>query len=142
VTWGLIRVGIVVVAGLAVAWLAFSVHVSDLQARGEDTLVRVRQGTATQKEVAQAERDLRDADRHNPDLTPMTDLGYLLQATAGAGPAFELALLAVREEPENVQSWTLLYLASPTAASAARAKLGVQRLNPWLGDHLPKPPES
>jgi hypothetical protein len=136
VVWILIRGALVVGALVVVAWLAFSLRAIDLQADAESTIARVRGGGVGTSEIDEAQRQLRRADRHNPDLTPQLDEGLLLFFAGRRAEAYSVALRATAKEPENVQAWTLAYLSAPDQGVEADAKRKVQRLNPWLGDTL------
>jgi hypothetical protein len=126
----------VVAAALVLAWLAFSVHLLDLQEEGDSTLKRAERGHVSAADVQRAADALRKARRDNADVSPMLDEGFLMSATGRRQDAFGLALRAVEKEPDNVQGWTLLYLSAPTKQSVAGAKRGIDRLNPWLADTL------
>jgi hypothetical protein len=133
-----IRAGLVVVAAALIGWLLVSLHYSNLQSSGENTLERMQRGPVTNAAVVRAIGDFKDAARHTSDPTPDIDLGFLLQGTGHSGEAFGLGLRAVKAEPDNVQGWALVYVSAPNAAAAQRPRAEVRRLNPWLGDSLPR----
>jgi hypothetical protein len=136
VTRNLTRALLVAVAVAVGAWLVFSLRVVDLQASGEATLKRAEHGRISAAELAGGLDDLRRADRHNPDLTPLLDQGWLLYAAGRRQDALVIGLKAASKEPENVQPWILVYLTAPNPHAAIPAAAKVRQLNPWLGDSL------
>jgi hypothetical protein len=136
VAWILIRGVLVVGALVVVAWLAFSLRAIDLQADAESTIARVRGGGVGASEIDKTQRQLRSADRRNPDLTPQLDEGLLLFYARRRAEAYSVALRATAKEPENAQAWTLVYLTAPDRGAKADARRKVRHLNPWLGDTL------
>lgn len=135
----LIRAALVAGALVVAVWLAFSLRAVDLQDDAEATLDRARNGEhVSTPEVNDAVHELQRADRYNPDLSPLIDEGMLLVDTDRRREALLLAARATRKEPDNVQAWTLMYLAAPNPFALAQAKDKIKQLNPWLGDTLPE----
>jgi hypothetical protein len=132
----LTRALLVVVAVAVGAWLAFSLRVVDLQASGEATVKRAQRGPIGAAELARGLDELRRADRHNPDLTPLLDQGWLLSAAGRRQDALVIGLKAASMEPENVQPWILVYVTAPNPHAAIPAAAKIRKLNPWLGDSL------
>jgi hypothetical protein len=128
----LIRALMVASAVVVAAWFVFSIHAVDLQASGEATLKRAQRGAISQAELQRARDELRRADRHNADLAPLLDEGFLLAAAGHRDQAFPIAIRTVEKEPLNVQSWALFYVAAPNANARAFAGRKVKELNPWL----------
>jgi hypothetical protein len=127
---------IAVLAGLVLVWLAFSIHLVDLEETGDSAVKLAQAGKASQAQIQAGFDALQDARRHNPDQTPLLQEGYLWAADHKPQKAFASGLMVVKKEPDNVQGWALVWLGAPDKAVGENAARGVRRLNPWLGDSL------
>ncbi len=121
----LARVVLVVLAIVALAWLAVSLRGYDLYERGE----RLAFAPGGQAPVEEAARLLEDSRFLNPDTRPLLTKGALLVARGeGREPEEGVALIeeAVRREPDNVVAWAVLASATrrldPERSRAARAR--------------------
>jgi hypothetical protein len=131
-----IRGAIVVGAAVVIAWLAFGIHLVDLQAKGEKTLTFARHHRISSAQLSSATRVLDRARRHNADITPLLDQGFLFADAGEPDQAAGVALYAIKQEPQNVQGWALLVLGAPNRAVAFKALDHVRELNPWLATTL------
>ena len=137
----LARAAIVVSAGVIAAWLLLGIHQVDLQTDAEAKMKQIHTRHFQVSQVEQARSELRRADRYNPDLTPLLDQAYLHAWAGQRETAFALALKAATKEPENVQTWTVVYLTAPNTQIEQSAQSKVRALNPWLADSLRSPLE-
>jgi hypothetical protein len=128
----LLRCILVAIAVVVGAWLVLGLRMVDLQSEGAEALER----GVTPAEVAPARRALRDAGWLNADKTPRIMEGYLLTAAGRRREAAMVAERVVREEPENLEAWGLMYLASRDPQRAAQARRVVRRLDPYASDEL------
>jgi hypothetical protein len=129
--------GLIVAAAVVIsAWLVFSIRANHLEARGAAAIEWARHGQVAPQDLSRALDQLRRSDRYNPDLTPLLDQAWLLYNSHRRQEALVLSLKAAAKEPENVQTWTLVYLTAPDRGVAARAAAKVKQLNPWLADSL------
>ena len=119
------RIGIAVVAVVALAWLAVNLRGLELSERGERLAATPN---PTPAQVAEAERALENARFLNPDTRPLLVEGSLLAAQGGrrAHAGIELLELAVRREPDNLVAWAVLASATqridPARSRAARER--------------------
>ena len=134
--WILLRVALIAFAIALGAWMVFGIHEVGLQASGEATLKRAQRHQVSDVEVTRALDELRRADRYNPDLTPLLDQGFLLNAHGKLADGYVISRKAIAKEPENVQAWVLMALWAPSPAIVRRAKARVKELNPRLGFYL------
>jgi hypothetical protein len=105
------RVVLVVVAAVAVAWLAFELRASDLQEDG------VKAGAAAGRPPAGPRLEhgldlLRRAGEHNPDPRPQLDEAALLLAAGRNRLAAGLLEGIVDRNPGNIRGWGLLATAT------------------------------
>jgi hypothetical protein len=108
------RVGLVVLAALAAAWLAYDLRAVSLDAQG-------RAEARVAHRASQVDRALSlfaQAAHANADPTPRIDQARLLLAIGRTGQAADVLDGVVRTDPGNVQAWSLL--ASATATSEPR----------------------
>jgi hypothetical protein len=99
-----------------------------LQTRGIDLGAHVR----TPSDVERAAADLRGAQLLNPDPTPDVALALIYHAHARRREAFSILAGAVRREPDNLNTWGLVYSLSRDSdpALARRALAARRRLDP------------
>ena len=107
------RVGVALVAVVALVWLSAMERSARLQARG-------------------GEAALRDARLLNPDTTPDVRRAFLYQGTGRPEEAAALLEDVLRREPENLDAWGLLYAFTRDRdpATARRALAAGERLDP------------
>jgi hypothetical protein len=118
------RLGVIVVAVVAIAWLVLMERDARLQARG------LRHVQARQ--TAQADSDLRRAGFLNPDSTPDLSRALLLFGDGHTARAQALLESVVRREPQNVSAWGELLVVSRKSdpATARRATAVLTGLDP------------
>jgi hypothetical protein len=105
------RVGLVVLAALAAAWLAYDLRAVSLDAQGRaDARVAHRES-----QVDRALSLFAQAARANADPTPRIDQARLLLAIGRTGQAADVLDRVVRTNPGNVQAWSLLESATATS---------------------------
>jgi hypothetical protein len=132
-----IRVGLGLVAAAAVAWLAVLLHGVALREDGQKIALRDPRSLSG-AEVTRAVSLLRRAEAHTPDTEPILDQAALLVRVGQVRRSRPLLEDIVRREPENVQAWAVLALATQTTdpgrAAVARARVTV------LAPLVPPPP--
>jgi hypothetical protein len=124
-----LAVSALVVAGL----LAFTLHAVRLEAEAK----RIVRPGPTPDRVARADKLLRDAGRHNPDIRPEFGRGLLLGATNHNEESAAVFRDLARKEPDNVRvavaiAGALTRLHDPGAAEAFRR---VRELAPPVTGH-------
>lgn len=125
------RVGLALLATAAVVWLAVLLHGAALRDDGQEIALRDPK-TLSGAEVNRAVSLLRRARAHTPDTEPLLDEAALLvrvgQMRRARPPLEEL----LRREPENLQAWAVLALATRTTdpARAAQARARMRELAP------------
>lgn len=125
----LLVVSALVVAGL----LAFTLHAVRLEAEAK----RIVRPGPTPDRVARADKLLRDAARHNPDVQPQIGRGLLLGAANHNDQAAAIFRDLERKEPDNIRvavalAGALTRLHDPAAAEAFRH---VRELAPPVAAH-------
>jgi tetratricopeptide (TPR) repeat protein len=129
-----VRVAMTAFAALAVAWLAVGLYAVELQADGDAVIAKARSGNASPAEVEQA----RDSFERAGDLTAGTrsrvQEAVLLVLTGRTREAAAVAEEALRDEPDNLEGWGVLYEATRERdpARAAEALRRAQELNPHV----------
>jgi Tetratricopeptide repeat len=125
----LARVAVLVVAVLAIAWLAVSYSNARLIAHGRSVLKKQQ---VTHAEVESALSDVRDADVL-ADKTESLSFTAALEIRAGRlDAARRIYEQIVRREPEGAEAWLVLSQLSEKSdpARAAEARAQVDRLDP------------
>jgi Flp pilus assembly protein TadD len=119
------RIGMALACAAALAWLAVVLHSVALRDDGQEIAARDPK-TLSAAEVAHSLSLLRRAQAHTPDTEPLLDRGALLVRLGQVRRATPLLEQIVDREPENVQAWALLALATqrtdPARAAEARAR--------------------
>jgi predicted Zn-dependent protease len=126
----LVRAGLVVVAIAAVVWLGLGLRASRYEERG---IALATNNKPTPAIVAEARRDLIDAEANNADSRPLLLQGELFIFAGQPARAIAPLLQVVGREPKNFEGWRLLTnaaAASHHAALAARANRQASILSP------------
>jgi Tfp pilus assembly protein PilF len=118
------RIGVVLAAVVAIAWLGLMERDARLQARGLSH-VQARQ-------TAQADSDLRRAGFLNPDSTPDLSRALVLFGDGHTARAQAMLESVIQREPQNVSAWGELLVVSRRSdpATARRATAVLTRLDP------------
>ena len=125
------RFALVVIALVAVVWLAVGLRAVQLEQKANALMKAPRPLDPGKVEAALA--DLAEAGRFSPDQGPMISQGYLLLAARNAGRARAVAGRVTKEEPDNLQGWYLAWqAATPNSPAWRRAERRVLELNPWF----------
>jgi hypothetical protein len=139
----LIRCALVATALVAGAWLVIGVRAVELESEGREVLREAQSGPVTPEEVSRGQELLRRAQRFSADKGPLVNESLLLATVGRSEEAASIAERVVADEPENLEGWIVLYLASrdlretPSERErAARALRMVRALNPWAADAL------
>jgi Flp pilus assembly protein TadD len=127
------RVALVVCALVVAGLLAFTLHAVRLEAEAK----RVVRTGPTPDRVARADKLLRDAARHNPDIRPEFGRGLLLGAANRNEESAAIFRDLARKEPDNIRvavalAGALTRLRDPGAAQAFRH---VRELAPPVTGH-------
>jgi hypothetical protein len=133
------RSALVLLALLAISWLALSLRGTRLEAQGGEVVDQAQRGEISRDELDAGLEDLRRARRFNADKQPILREAALLADAGRHQEAVALAEEVVASEPENLDGWILLYLGALVTDDkrrAARALGKLQDLNPQLGDRL------
>ncbi len=121
------------VALVAAGWLIAGLRATDAESEGA-AIVNSPQGKNPPDEVRRGLDVLRDASRLNADKDPeINEVILLLSVSGSTGEALALAEQVVGEEPQNVNAWFALWVASLAARDrerASRAISEVRRLDP------------
>ena len=126
-----IRVGLVAVCAAAVVWLAVLLHGVTLHEDGQAIAVH-DPAKLTPAQVEHALSLLRRSEAHTPDTEPILDQAALLVRKGQMRRATPLLEDIVDREPENVQAWAVLALATRTTnpARSAQARARTATLAP------------
>ena len=118
------RLGVIVVAVVAIAWLGLMERDARLQARGL--------GHVQARQTAQADSDLRRAGFLNPDSTPDLSRALLLFGDGHPHARRRCSRSVIRREPQNVSAWGELLVVSRKSdpATARRATAVLTGLDP------------
>jgi cytochrome c-type biogenesis protein CcmH/NrfG len=127
------RVALILCALVVAGLLAFTLHAVRLEAEAK----RIVRPGPTPDRVARADKLLRDAARHNPDVEPEIGRGLLLGAANHNDEAAAIFRDLERREPDNIRvavalAGALTRLHDPGAAQAFRH---VRELAPPVGGH-------
>jgi hypothetical protein len=129
----LARTSLAAVALVAIAWLGVATRDLFLQ---RDALGGLSFGRGTRGPALTADLDkLRRADLWNPDLTNRLYLASFYAQYGSPRRARAVAEDAVRAEPDNIEAWVVLRLATGDRdpARARQAEAQIHRLNPLAG---------
>jgi hypothetical protein len=139
----LIRCALVATALVAGAWLVLGVRAFELESDGREVLRQAQSGPITPDEVSRGQDLLRRARRFSADKGPLVNESLLLATAGRSGEAASIAERVLSDEPDNLEGWIVLYLASRDMREApgereraARALRMVRALNPWAADAL------
>ena len=120
-----IRVGLAALCAAAVVWFAVLVHAVALRDDGQ-AIANHDPSRLSAAQVARSLSLLQRARAHTPDTEPILDEAALLVRLGRQRQAAPLLETIVRREPENVQAWAVLALATqrldPARAAQARAR--------------------
>jgi hypothetical protein len=118
------RVGVMVVAVLALGWLAVLERDARLLAEGT--------GAAQTRNLGRAEDAFRTARLLNPDSAPDLRRAFVYQGAGRSREAVALLQGVLSEEPDNLDAWGLLYAFTRDRdpAAARRALAERERLDP------------
>jgi hypothetical protein len=126
------RFAVLVVAVVAIAWLATGLHAADLERRA-NAVGANQPGRFSVPKAEQASRYYERARSFNPDTRPiLLEANLLSFFRAGNARAFRLAKEVTRREPANVTAWAIVAgladrLDPPLAA---RARRRIRELSP------------
>jgi hypothetical protein len=127
-----VRGGLVVIAVLAVAWLAFGLRAVRLEDQAQATVDRARAGPVSAEDVRRARDKLQEAKRFSADQGPVIQEAALLEA-AGDDPAAALiARVVTLREPDNLQAWFIAWSADKNPETKEQALDQLRRLNPYI----------
>ena len=139
----LVRFVLVAIALIAGAWIVLSLRSVELESDGEAVVATAQRGPITAHELAHGRSLLHRARRFSADQGPRIIEGVLLDSARRAEQAAAVAERVVKDEPDNVDAWIVLYLAlsdlegsERDATRAAEALRMVRRLNPLAGRAL------
>lgn len=129
------RVALIVVAVLCLALMGFWARASVLETRAQRISDDPFQVTKPSR-VDDAESSLERAANHNPDHRPALVRGQLLIRAGRERDAIAVLEALTRAEPESVEAWARLAVASQEAdpARAREARARVLELNPLAAD--------
>jgi predicted Zn-dependent protease len=125
-----VRIGLVVAAVAAVVWLGLGLRASRFEAQG---IALATNHKPTPRIVAEARKDLLDAEANNADTRPFLLQGELFIFAGQPQRAIAPLLRVVGHEPKNFEGWRLLANAADAAhhpALAARANRQASILSP------------
>jgi len=131
------RVVLVVGALAAVLWLLGNLRSVERVNAAAASLYQPGGVVGSPAGVSRARKLFHDARQFGPDTPLMIGEAGVL-ATTGSPRALPLLIDAVREEPENLEAWTLLYSVSIRSDPdlAGRARRRVLALDPGAGPQL------
>jgi len=111
-----IRVAVIAVAVLVLAWLGLMERAVRLEASGAVA--------ADRRDFATAEAEFRAARLLNPDASPDLRRAFVYQGNGRTSEATRLLDAVLRREPDNLEAWGLLYaFTQDPRALEARARL-------------------
>jgi hypothetical protein len=121
------RFAIVVVAVVAIAWLAAGLHAADLERRA-NAVGANQPGRFSVPKAEEASRFYERSRRFNPDTRPiLLEANLLSFFRAGNDRALALAREVTRREPANVNAWAIVagmaVRLDPPLAVRARARI-------------------
>jgi hypothetical protein len=132
-----VRCVLIVVAVIVGGWLVLGYRADRLQSHARDAFYRVGHGQSlTAKQLGHAESSLESARLLNADPGPLINESLLLIAMGDRARARAAATRLIRQEPDNLDGWRLMYALAATPASADHARRMVQALDPWAALRL------
>jgi tetratricopeptide (TPR) repeat protein len=123
----LLRVALVALAVLAVAWLATGLRASELESDGQAVVDKLGDNPP-RAEVERGIDALRDSQRLNVDEEPVVGEILLLLDIGRRTEAKALGERLVVDEPENADSWFGLLVASLATGNRERAGQAIDQL--------------
>ena len=127
-----VRGTLVVIALLAVAWLALGARAVRLEDEAGAVIDRARAGPVSGVDVDRAREQLQQAREFSPDQGPLIQEGQLLYATGLDRQAALIARAVTADEPDNLQGWFLAWAADPDPKGKREALDQLRRLNPYI----------
>jgi hypothetical protein len=128
------RFALVAIALVAGAWLALGMRAVELESDGRAVLRQAQAGPITPGEVSRGQDLFRRARRFSADKGPLVNESLLLATAGRSEEAAAVAERVVGDEPDNLEAWIVLHLATRGAPGqrkrAARALRMVRVLNP------------
>ena len=126
------RVALVAAALVVAAWLALSLHASNLEGAGRAPIDRLSSRVPTRAEADAAIRQLRRSRHFSADRTPLVEQAMLLYATGRPGQAAAVARRVARDEPDDLSAWQLLLATSRSDPAERRlARTRIAALDPY-----------
>ena len=105
----LTRIALLAVAVIACAWLALGIR----QVHDQQEAIRLANNpNPTTAQVARMQRLLDSAEELNPDMLPEVTRAQLALRRADGKAAERTLLAVVRREPDNIDAWNLLAIAT------------------------------
>jgi hypothetical protein len=132
VTISVVRIALVALAVVVLAWLAFGFRAVRLTDQADAVVERAHAGQVSEADFQQARDRLHKAERLNPDRSPDLTDGELLYATGHDREAVELAKGVIAAEPENAQAWYIAYVAEKNRPVRLARLARLRQLNPWI----------
>jgi tetratricopeptide (TPR) repeat protein len=135
----LVRFTLIAVALLVVAWLALALRATRLEAEGRELLDSGETRPLTPADVEAGLDTLRRARQFNTDSDARLTQAALLAQQGRGREAIAVAERIVKDEPDNLEAWVLVYVSSAFTSDAPRAVQALRRvegLNPQLADRL------
>ncbi len=126
----LARIGLLGVSVATIVWLAFAFHSADIETRAVE---RFQSGQVTSgADVEELASMFREANRHNPDILPEVEEGYLYITTDRAAQALPVLQEVIRKEPNNYFALKLLAAAAAdeNPKLAEEAELRLEEVDP------------
>jgi hypothetical protein len=124
------RILLAAVAVVVLAWVGVALRDAIVLQHAGDVLFRTP--PPPQAEFDSALDDMKSSDFLNPDPTGKIDRARFLLLHKRPGEALVLANGVVRDEPENIAAWAVVYQAGSVVAPARaeQAKLAIFTLDP------------
>jgi hypothetical protein len=132
VTRSPVRIALLGLALVVLAWLAFGFRAVRLQDEADAVVKKAQHGKVSAAEVRQAHDRLDAAKRLNPDRSPDLEDGQLLYVTGHAREAVDVGNRVIADEPENAGAWYLAYVAEKNRTVRLARLAHLKRLNPWI----------